>query len=82
MFEAAVDVVAQMQQEEVFGKRGGVGEHGELGFADALHVAAEAVAVEVGVVSAECDAVGDAVRFKGEGFDAAEFDGVVDEFAV
>ena len=53
-----------------------------MGFADALHVVAQASAVEVGVVAAEGDAVGDAVCLEGDGFDAAEFDGVVDEFAV
>ena len=38
VFQSAVDVVADVEQEEVMGERGRGGEHGQFGFADCADV--------------------------------------------
>ena len=62
VFQAAIDVVAQMQQKQIFGKRGGIRlKHIKRVFADFLAIGKQPLAVKIGVMPAERDAVGDAV---------------------
>ena len=82
MFETAVDMVTQMQQEGVVRKWSGVGEELELGGADSLGVGQQALAVEVGVVAAEDDAVRNAGSGEFESFEGAGFQRTVDKVAV
>ena len=82
MLETAVDVVAQVQQEGVVRKGGGAGEELELGGADGLGVGQQALAVELGIVAAEDDAVRNALGGEFENFKGAGFQRAVDKVAV
>ena len=83
VFQSAVDFVAQMQQKQVFGEGCRLLEQGDFISADGFDVGDEAFAVEIGIVPAQCDSVGDAVRFKMQHFDlCAHFKRMVDEFRV
>ena len=52
VFQAAVDFVAQMQQEQVFGEGCRLLEQGDFISADGFDVGNEAFAVEIGIVPA------------------------------
>ena len=78
MFEATVDVVADMKQEKILVKRCGTRESRQFGFADFADVGYQAVAVKRMIETAQSNAVRNACRFKAKKFDIPQFDGMVD----